>query len=132
MEPLGVAELGGRQVLRVGPQDGEIRVRIGPDYLEAELAPVDEGRAALATARDHVRGSEQEAVRCDHDRAAAAVQPSAAATAVRDAKVRDRGGEPLGDADHGARVGIECLGLARQFRGDERQPGHGIEASNWL
>ena len=73
-EALCVAELGGGQVLRVGPEDGKVGVRVGTDDLEAVLASVDEGRPAAAVASgDDVGGREQEAVGRDHDRATAAV-----------------------------------------------------------
>ena len=83
----------------------------------ADAAAVDEGGlAAAVAARDDVGGGEQVAVGRDHHRAAAPVQAPAASGAVGDAEVRDRRSEPLGHADHGARVGVEGLGLVDAVR----------------
>jgi hypothetical protein len=49
-QPLGVAELGGHEVARVGAQHREVRERVGADDLELELAAVDERRAPAAAA----------------------------------------------------------------------------------
>ena len=121
-QPLGVAQLGGDEVVRLGPKHGEVGVRVGADDVEAQLAAVDErGAAGPRRALDHVRRGEQEPVRRDHHRAAAAGPPAA-----RDAEVRHRRREPLGDRDHGARVGVERF----FFRRDERQFRPRAEASN--
>ena len=74
----------------------------------------------------------------DHDPAPAAGRHAAAADAPRDAQVRDRRREPLGDADDGARVGVErflvqaALGrrlLRPEERVDERKIGHRFHAT---
>src|SRR5207248_11728230 len=70
---LRVPELGGHEVARLRPQDGEVGERVGADDGVVELAAVDErGSPAAAPASDDVRGGEEEAVRRDDDRAAAA------------------------------------------------------------
>ena len=123
-QPFGVAQLGGDEIVRLGPQHREVGVRVGADHVEAQLAPVDErGAPGPRRALDDVRRGEHEPVRRDHHRAAAAGSPAA-----RDAKVRDRRREPLGDRDHGVRVGVERLFLGR----DERQSGHASKLATGL
>ena len=98
----------GGEIARVDAQHGEVGEGVGADDLELELAAVDERRAAAAfRARDDVGGGEREAVRRDHDAAAAPVEHAAAAHAARDAEVRDGGAQPLGHGRHGLRVGVE-------------------------
>ena len=107
-QPLCIAELRRHEVARVDAQHGEVGERIGADDLELELAAVDErGAPAALGARDDVRGGEREAVRRDHDAAAAPVEHAAAADASRDAEIRDRGRQPLRHGRHGLRVGVE-------------------------
>ena len=131
-EALGVAELRRHEVLGVGTKHREIRVDVGADDLEPELAAVDEGRPARApAARDHVRRGEHESVGRDHDRAPAAVQRAAPAAAVRHAQVRDRGREALRHGDHRAGVRVEGFGLARRI-GDERQSSHASKLATRL
>ena len=109
-------------------------MRVGADDLEAVLAAVDKGRfAATVAARDDVGRGEQEAVRRDHDRAAAAVQAPPAAGAVRDAEVRDRRSEPLDDVDDRARVRVQriVVRLARpEGRIEVREPHPGQGSSH--
>jgi len=138
-EAFRVAELGGGQIRRLGAEDCEIGVRVRANDLEPELSSVDERCAPAAVAAgDDVGRGEHEPVGCDHDCAAAAVQPAAAAAAVRHPQVRHRRCEPVGDADHGARVGVERLRvgelgrrgavpLGAEKRVDEGQPGHGAK-----
>ena len=65
----------GDEVVGLGAQHGEIRERVGADDLEAAARGRRRTRRARrVAARDHVRRGEHEAVRRDHDRAAAAVQ----------------------------------------------------------
>src|SRR2546426_1104300 len=78
---------------------GEVGQRVRADDLELELARVGErGAAAAVAGRDHVGRGEHEAVRGDHDAAAAAVAHAPAADAAGDAQAGDRGSELLGDA----------------------------------
>ena len=127
-QPVGVAELGGREAVRVESQDGEIGERIGADELELVLASVDEGGAARAVGlRDDVCRGEQEPVRRDDDRAAASVEPAAAADPAGDAQAGDRWSELFGDGGDCVRVGVERLGLARRI-GDELQLRHRLRS----
>ena len=48
-EPAGVAELGGHERGRVGPDQRQVGERVAPDDLERGLAAVDEGGAAAAS-----------------------------------------------------------------------------------
>ena len=58
-----VAELGRLQPRRLGPQDREVRQRVGADDRRLQVAAVGERRAyARARARDHVGAGEHEAV----------------------------------------------------------------------
>jgi hypothetical protein len=104
-QALGVAEVSRGEVVRLRAQHGEIRVWVGADELEPELATVDERGAPAAVAAGHdVRRGEQEPVGRDHDRA-----PTAAPAAARDAQVRHRRRKSLGDGDHRVRIGVERL-----------------------
>ena len=95
-----------------------------PTTSTSSSRPSDErGARPRRRAGDDVRGGEHEAVRRDHDAAAAAVDRAAAPNAPRDAQVRDRRREPLGDGDDGPRVGVERLlvGHARPERRSSRE-----------
>ena len=107
-----VAELGGCQVARVGPDHGEVGERIRADHLGAQLAAVGERGAQPVAAVDDVRGGEHVAVGGDRDAAAGALRPAAAGPA-RDGEVRDRGRELLGDPGDGSRVGVEGVGVGQ-------------------
>ena len=81
-----VAELGRRQVARVGAQHREVGERVGADDGEVELPAVDERRPPPGpAAADDVGGGEHEAVGRDHDRASSAVEDTTSADAARDA-----------------------------------------------
>jgi hypothetical protein len=115
---LGVAELGRLQSVSIGPQHREVRQGVGPDNLERELAAVDERRTPAAGAGDDVGGRQHEAVRRDHDGAAAAPP---------DAQVRHGRRELLGNADDGLGIRVERVLLRR--RRDVREL-HSSQASN--
>ena len=119
----------------------EVGERVRADHLGVEAAPVRKrGPDARAGAVHDVRRGEQVAVGGDHDAGAAALR-AAAPGAAFDPEVRDRGPEALGHGRHGARVGVERLGvrqlarLGRRLRRrratvDQAQSGHETEGSN--
>jgi hypothetical protein len=109
-EPLGVAELGGRELAGIGAEDSEVGERVRADDLVFELATVGERDAAAPVAPlDDVRRGQQVAVGRDHDAAPGARQHPPAPDAARHPEVSDRLGEPLDDAGDGARVRVERL-----------------------
>jgi hypothetical protein len=122
-EPLGIAELGGDEVVALRAKQGEVRERVAADDLEALLAAVAErGAAAGVRSPDHVRIGEQEPVRGEHDRAAGAGRQLPAASAPHDPEAGDRRGKPLRDGDDRPRIRVERLGLLGGGRIGE--PGH--------
>jgi hypothetical protein len=124
-QPLGVAELGRPQVAGVDPKQSQVRHRIRADDLELELAAVDERRPTAVGPLDYMRRGEGEAVRRDHDGAAAAVQPAATPDAPRDPEVRYRRRQPLRNRGHGLGVSVEWLVLSSVVgRRDEGQLRH--------
>jgi hypothetical protein len=135
LQRVGVAELRGDQVSGLGTQDGEVREGIGADDLDAERAPVGKGGAATAVrALDDVSGAQQIAVGGDRDRAPAPLRASSARSPL-DLEIGHGGPQALGDGRHGARVGVERLGVGERLRSlcgrspvggalDESQAGH--------
>ena len=98
------------QLAAFAPEQGQIRQAVDADDLDAQLAPVDEGRATAAPGSgDDVSGGEQESVRGEHERAARAGGQLAAAAAAHDPEIGHRRRQPLGDGDDDAGIGIERL-----------------------
>ena len=110
----GLAERCWNQVVGVAAQHREVRQRVGARDTEADLAPVHERRPSQPVAAGHhVGGREQEAVGCQHDRAARARRDAAAPGGAKHAQIRDARSEPLDDVDDGPRVGVERRRFAR-------------------
>src|SRR5581483_723790 len=107
LQRLGVAELGGNELVRLGAEDGEVGEGVGADHLDRQLPPVDERRHPACRSLDDVGGGEHEAVLGDHHSAAAAVDAPPAAEPARDAQVRDRGREPARHLGDDTRVRVE-------------------------
>ena len=109
-----------------GAQHGEVRERVRPDDLDADLAAVHEGGAdTRGAARNHVRGGEHEAVGRDDNAASAPVHTPAAANPPRDAEIGDGGRKALRDGDDGPGVRVEdVLLLVGSSRGDKRKIHH--------
>ena len=62
---VGVAELGGMQVITVRAQDGQIGERIAPDDVETQLASIGENGDAARRTVDDVSGRHDEPVARD-------------------------------------------------------------------
>ena len=117
-QPVGVADLGGGERLRVcGARPGPTGVPAAD--LDAHLAAVDERRSHRSPADDDVRRGDEEPVRRDRDGRAA----PASAPAAQHFDCGDRRRDPLRRLDHHPRIGVERLFVVQTFA-DERDPGH--------
>ena len=86
----GVAEHGGREVVRLGAQHREVRERVAADHAKADLASIDERGAPAATRAGHdVGGGQQEAIRREHHRAAAADRHATAPRVAEQPEIGD-------------------------------------------
>ena len=109
---LGVTELGGGEPVAPHPDQAEVGETVGPGHVEGQLATVAQRRDTGPGLAQHVSRREHEAVGGDDDAGAGAacVRPPPA-TVTHDAKLDDRGQEPLGHGRDDARVRVERFGV---------------------
>src|ERR1700737_1943393 len=115
-EAVGIAQRGGRQVIRARPDDRQVGEAVRPADLEIDLATVDERGGPAVGAGHDVGRCEEKAIGTDYHTGAAAHQLAAPAALAADAEARHRRTELLRDRGDHRGVGVERLALGG--RGD--------------